>query len=60
LLVRDRRRDAKRSALGQKFTSGRESLGAVTPEVDEHLTLEALCFDDAPDLERGALDGAHD
>jgi hypothetical protein len=59
-LVRDRGDDAKWAAIGEELAPRRKTLDPVTPEVDQDLTLEALCFDDAPDFERGALVGAHD
>ena len=47
-------------SVGGEFTARRQTLGSIGPEVHEDLALQALRFDDPPDLERGALGGAHD
>ncbi len=48
------------AAVGEEFAARGEAFHPVAPEVDQDLALETLCFDDAPDFERGALVGAHD
>ena len=34
-----------------------ETLDAITPEVDQHLTAQPVRLDDPPDFERGTLVG---
>jgi hypothetical protein len=48
------------AAFTGQFGARRQTFVAVGPQVDEHLAAQALGLDDPPDLERGALVGAHD
>jgi hypothetical protein len=58
--VRTGRHDHERSTIGLEDRAGVETFDPVSPQVDQDLTLEAVCLDDAPYLEHGALGGAHD